>query len=167
MPGALDPNVGAALQAAIDNGYQRFIHKVAAARHKTPDQIDAIAQGRVWSGKQAQERGLVDKIGGLEDATAAAAQAANLGSNYRVTYVEKPLTLWERVAMNMSNDALVSFAFNLGLGNLAGSTMLRKLNGLDYEGAADEMLRWDKAGGKVLAGLTRRRRAEKALFLEA
>ncbi len=107
---ALDPNVGAALQAAIDNGYQRFIHKVAAARHKTPDQIDAIAQGRVWSGKQAQERGLVDKIGGLEDATAAAAQAANLGSNYRVTYVEKPLTLWERVAMNMSNDALVSFA---------------------------------------------------------
>lgn len=64
-------------------------------------------------------------------------------------------------------DALCSWCFNLGLGALAGSTMLRKLNGLDYEGAADEMLRWDKAGGKVLAGLTRRRRAEKALFLEA
>lgn len=107
---ALDPNVGVALQAAIDNGYQRFIHKVAAARHKTPEQIDAIAQGRVWSGTQAKERGLVDKIGGLEDATAAAAQAANLGSDYRVTYVEKPLTLWERLAMNMSNDALVGFA---------------------------------------------------------
>jgi protease-4 len=107
---ALDPNVGAALQATIDGGYQRFVHKVAAARHKTPEQIDAIAQGRVWSGMQAKERGLVDKIGGLEDAIAAAAQAANLGSNYRVNYVEKPLTFWERLAMNMSNDALVSFA---------------------------------------------------------
>ena len=107
---ALDPNVGAALQAVIENGYQRFITKVAAARHKTPDEIDAIAQGRVWSGEQAKERGLVDKIGGLDDAIAAAAQAANLGSDYRVSYVEKPLTFWERLAMNMSNDALVSFA---------------------------------------------------------
>lgn len=107
---ALDPAVGTALQTVIDQGYQRFIGKVATARHKTPDQIDAIAQGRVWSGAQARERGLVDKIGGLEDAIAAAAQAATLGSNYRVTYVEKPLTFWERLAMNMSNDALVRFA---------------------------------------------------------
>jgi protease-4 len=107
---ALDPNVGTALQAVIENGYQRFITKVAAARHKTPEQIDAIAQGRVWSGEQAKERGLVDKIGGFEDAIAAAAQAANLGSDYRVSYVEKPLTFWERLAMNMSNDALVGFA---------------------------------------------------------
>ncbi len=107
---ALDPAVGATLQAVIDNGYQRFIHKVAAARHKTPDEIDAVAQGRVWSGEQARERGLVDKIGGLEDAIAAAAQAAHLGDNYRVAYVEKPLTFWERLAMNMSNDALVRFA---------------------------------------------------------
>ncbi|HSN01164.1 MAG TPA: signal peptide peptidase SppA [Rudaea sp.] len=107
---ALDPNVGVALQAVIENGYRNFITKVAAARHKTPEQIDAIAQGRVWSGTQARERGLVDKIGGLKDAIAAAAQAAGLGSNYRVTYVEKPLTFWERLAMNMSNDALVRFA---------------------------------------------------------
>ncbi|MCE7949553.1 MAG: signal peptide peptidase SppA [Xanthomonadales bacterium PRO7] len=110
---ALDPAVGTALQAVIDNGYQRFIHKVAAARHKTPEQIDAVAQGRVWSGTQAKERGLVDKIGGLRDALAAAAQAAHLGDNYRVTYVEKPLTFWERLAMNMSNDALVRFAHAL------------------------------------------------------
>jgi protease-4 len=107
---ALNPDVGAALQAVIDRGYQRFISKVAAARHKTPEQIDAVAQGRVWSGAQAKERGLVDKIGGLEDAIAAAAQAAHMGDNYRVAYVEKPLTFWERLAMNMSNDALVRFA---------------------------------------------------------
>ncbi|MBS0569114.1 MAG: signal peptide peptidase SppA [Proteobacteria bacterium] len=107
---ALDPNVGTALQAVIENGYRNFITKVAAARHKTPEQIDAIAQGRVWSGTQAQARGLVDRLGGLEDAIAAAAQAANLGDNYRVTYVEKPPTFWERLAMNMGNDALVRFA---------------------------------------------------------
>lgn len=62
-------------------------------------------------------------------------------------------------------DALVSFAFNLGCGNLASSTLLRKLNVKDYKGASLEFVKWNRAGGKVLAGLTRRREAEKALFL--
>lgn len=62
-------------------------------------------------------------------------------------------------------DALVSFAFNLGCGNLASSTLLKKLNAKDYSGAASEFVKWNRAGGKVLAGLTRRREAEKALFL--
>lgn len=62
-------------------------------------------------------------------------------------------------------DALVSFTYNLGSRSLSTSTLLRKLNAGDYAGAADEFLRWNKAGGKVLAGLTRRREAERALFL--
>ncbi|EOZ1373914.1 lysozyme [Enterobacter hormaechei] len=62
-------------------------------------------------------------------------------------------------------DALVSFAYNLGARSLSTSTLLRKLNAGDYAGAADEFLRWNKAGGKVLNGLTRRREAERALFL--
>lgn len=62
-------------------------------------------------------------------------------------------------------DALVSFTYNLGARSLSTSTLLRKLNAGDYAGAADEFLRWNKAGGKVLAGLTRRREAERALFL--
>jgi len=61
--------------------------------------------------------------------------------------------------------ALVGFTFNLGAGDLRGSTLLRKLNAGDYSGAADEFARWNKAGGKVLAGLTRRRAAERELFL--
>jgi lysozyme len=60
--------------------------------------------------------------------------------------------------------ALVSFCFNLGRGNLAKSTLLKKLNDKDYAGAAAEFARWNKAGGKVLAGLTRRREAEAKLF---
>ncbi|MDM3502442.1 lysozyme [Enterobacter hormaechei] len=62
-------------------------------------------------------------------------------------------------------DALVSFTYNLGSRSLSTSTLLRKLNAGDYTGAADEFLRWNKAGGKVLNGLTRRREAERALFL--
>ena len=62
-------------------------------------------------------------------------------------------------------DALVSFTYNLGARSLSTSTLLRKLNTGDYAGAADEFLRWNKAGGKVLNGLTRRREAERALFL--
>lgn len=62
-------------------------------------------------------------------------------------------------------DALVSFTYNLGVRSLSTSALLRKLNAGDYAGAADEFLRWNKAGGKVLNGLTRRREAERALFL--
>lgn len=61
--------------------------------------------------------------------------------------------------------ALVSFAFNLGRGSLAKSTLLRKLNSGDYAGAAAEFRKWNKAGGKVLGGLVRRRAAEAKLFL--
>lgn len=63
--------------------------------------------------------------------------------------------------------ALVAFTFNLGIGNLQYSTLLRKLNAGGLAGAADEFLKWDKAGGKALPGLTRRRQAERALFLSA
>ncbi|WBU51667.1 lysozyme [Kosakonia pseudosacchari] len=63
-------------------------------------------------------------------------------------------------------DALVSFAYNLGPLPLSTSTLLKKLNAGDYRGAADEFPRWNKAGGQMLAGLTRRREAERALFLD-
>lgn len=62
-------------------------------------------------------------------------------------------------------DALVSFVFNVGAGAFAASTLLKKLNARDYDGAADELLRWNKAGGRVLAGLTKRRISERMMFL--
>lgn len=62
-------------------------------------------------------------------------------------------------------DALCSFVFNLGCGALRNSTLLRKINDGDDNGAADEFGKWNHAGGKVLAGLTARREAEKELFL--
>ncbi len=62
-------------------------------------------------------------------------------------------------------DALVSFAYNVGSRGLSTSTLLKKLNAGDHPGAAAEFLHWNKAGGKALTGLTRRREAERALFL--
>jgi lysozyme len=62
-------------------------------------------------------------------------------------------------------DALVSISFNFGLGNLQRSTIRIKANRADWEGAADAFLLWNKGGGKVLAGLDRRRKDERALFL--
>ncbi len=62
-------------------------------------------------------------------------------------------------------DAIVSFSFNVGLGNLQASTLRMKYNRGEFEGAADEFLKWRKSNGVVLAGLVRRREAERALFL--
>lgn len=71
-----------------------------------------------------------------------------------------------KVAMTQSQfDALVAFAFNVGSGALRKSTLLRMLNAGDYSGAAYQFLRWNKAGSVTLRGLTRRRAAERALFL--
>lgn len=62
-------------------------------------------------------------------------------------------------------DALVSFVFNVGRGNLANSTLLRLLNAGDYAGAAEQFPRWNKSKGRILNGLVARRADEKALFL--
>jgi lysozyme len=61
-------------------------------------------------------------------------------------------------------DAMVSFAYNVGIGNLGSSTLLRLHKAGDYPGAAAQFVRWNKAAGKVMAGLTRRRTAEAALY---
>ncbi len=94
----LSPEVGQVVQAVIDKGYRDFTGRVAAARERSVEQVDAVARGRVWSGAQAKERGLVDAFGGLQDAVADAAGRAKLGKEgaYRVRYVEKMATPFER-----------------------------------------------------------------------
>ncbi|MCR6687768.1 signal peptide peptidase SppA [Pseudoxanthomonas sp.] len=89
----LDPAVGQVIQSVIDKGYADFTGKVAVARGKPVEAIDAVARGRVWSGAQAKERGLVDELGGLREAIADAAARVKLESGkYRVSYVEKAAT---------------------------------------------------------------------------
>ncbi|RNF84510.1 signal peptide peptidase SppA [Montanilutibacter psychrotolerans] len=87
----LDPDVGNVIQSVIDKGYRDFTGKVAQARKKPVEQVDAVARGRVWTGAQAKERGLVDELGGLQAAIDDVAARAKLGKtdDYQVRYVEK------------------------------------------------------------------------------
>jgi lysozyme len=72
-----------------------------------------------------------------------------------------------QVPLNQNQyDAFASFAYNVGVGAYCKSTLVKKLNAGDYTGACNELLRWNKAGGKVYRGLTRRREAERALCLK-
>jgi len=82
---AKTPEEMAVLQRMVDWIYAEFVAKVAEGRKLTAEQVEAIAQGRVWSGREALARGLVDEIGGLEAAVAHAAKRAGLGENPRVT----------------------------------------------------------------------------------
>lgn len=82
---AKTPEEMAVLQRMVDWIYAEFVTKVAEGRKLTAEQVEAIAQGRVWSGREALARGLVDEIGGLEAAVAHAAKRAGLGENPRVT----------------------------------------------------------------------------------
>ena len=80
---------------------------------------------------------------------------------------EKAVTNYVKVPLNQNQfDALVSFSFNCGDGALKTSTLLQKLNSSDYNGAANEFLKWNKSNGKVLNGLVKRREEEKELFLK-
>ncbi len=83
-----DPRFIKLLQSVIDHVYGDFTAKAAAARKTTREKIDGVAQGRVWSGAQAKERGLVDRLGGLTDALASARTRAKLGTESRVVYLE-------------------------------------------------------------------------------
>ena len=90
----MDPAVGQVIQSIINKGYADFTGKVAQARNKPVEAIDEVARGRVWSGAQAKERGLVDAFGGLKAAVADAANRAKLGDaeKFRVRYIEKSAT---------------------------------------------------------------------------
>lgn len=90
----LDPAVGEVIQSVIEKGYRDFIGRVAEAREQPVNQVDTVARGRVWSGAQAMERGLVDEMGGLQSALDDAARRAELGEpgEYRVRYIERSLT---------------------------------------------------------------------------
>ena len=94
----LDPRIAAVIQSVIDKGYRDFTGRVANARGRSVEQVDAVARGRVWSGAQARERGLVDAFGGIGEAVADAAQRAKLGkaAAYQVRYLDGATTPFER-----------------------------------------------------------------------
>ncbi len=132
-----DPRFIGMLQTSIDHIYADFIGKVAEARQTTPEAIDAVAQGRVWTGVQAKERGLVDTLGGLDDAIRSAARRAKLGAaagaaadaaasavaapapapapGYRVVYVDREPGRFERLLEAVGGAAAQALASHFEL----------------------------------------------------
>jgi protease-4 len=84
----VEPRFAQLVQASVDHVYRDFTNRVAAARKITPEKIDAVAQGRVWAGKDALAQGLVDRLGSYGDALQAAATRGKLAEGYRVSYIE-------------------------------------------------------------------------------
>lgn len=101
---ALGPGVKQMLQASVENAYAQFLSRVAEGRKKPVEEIDKIAQGRVWAGLDAQRLGLVDHLGGLKDAVDAAAKLADLGADYDIEYIEPTLTFKEQLLMELRGE---------------------------------------------------------------
>ncbi len=145
----LQPKVGESIQQMINHGYEEFLVRVSKARKMSRDDVDKIARGRVWSGADAKERGLVDKLGGLQEAIASAAEKAKLGKSYQVTYVEKERSLKEKVMAGLSVRATrVAAAFGYTLAPTpepvtgAGAAVLRAV-----AKEADQLSVWNDPNG--------------------
>ncbi len=87
---ALPTEVQQLMQLTIENGYRNFVGLVAASRHKTPEQIDAIAQGHVWTGSDAKANGLVDALGDFDDAVKKAGELAKVTKPQLAWYQDQP-----------------------------------------------------------------------------
>jgi protease-4 len=148
----LDPRLKAAVQSSIDGVYARFTVLAAQARKSTPEQIDAVAQGRIWTGAQAKTRNLVDRLGSLDDAVQAAVQLAKLevkaGEKPRIAYVERDLSRSERLLASLGDVVAPplarAFGQALGLDALPAPVMeeLAALRALAQQSAQG---RWERS----------------------
>jgi protease-4 len=110
----------ALIQAGVEQVYRRFLGIVAEARHKSPADVDRIAQGRVWDGGTARQLGLVDGFGGMDEAIAKAAELAKLGEHERgLTYLEKEPVFADRLMAALAGEEETNEAPTDALATLA------------------------------------------------
>jgi protease-4 len=109
----LDSGIKRIFQASTERTYQQFINLVSQARGKTPEEIDEIAQGRVWSGAQAAELGLVDKTGTFQDAIKASARIAGLGDSYQIEWIEPEQSTLDKLYMDFMSTAVSKLNFSV------------------------------------------------------
>jgi protease-4 len=98
----------ALIQSEIERGYEVFLERVSAGRKKTREQVDSIAQGRVWAGVDAKRLGLVDGLGSFDDAAKAAARHAKL-TDYEVVFMEPELSWAQELVLQMKTRAVKAF----------------------------------------------------------
>jgi protease-4 len=113
----MDEDLKRIFQVSTEQTYKEFLGVVAHGRKMSEEEVDKVARGRVWSGTQAKERGLVDQTGTLQQAIDSAARIAGLGTDYRVQYSETQLSPLETFLLELSGSA----ASHLGLGSFSGS----------------------------------------------
>jgi protease-4 len=106
MERTLGPAARQILQTSVEHAYAEFLTRVGEGRKKSVTEVDKIAQGRVWAGMDAQRIGLVDTLGGLKDASDAAAKLAEMGSEYEAEYIESEMTLREELLMQLRSESL-------------------------------------------------------------
>ena len=98
------PEANQLIQTSVESMYGRFLTVVASARHKSPQEVDRIAQGRVWDGGTARQLGLVDGFGGMQDAIAKAAELAKLGDQRGIRYLEAPVSFRDQVLEQLAKQ---------------------------------------------------------------
>jgi len=128
----LPAEAGEVIQGMIEQGYREFLTRVSESRGMTTEEVNEVAQGRVWSGVDAHEVGLIDNLGDLDDAIAAAAELAGLGDDYVVNYVEKEQEFQEKLM-----SQLMAQAVKVSGQNTVVATPLAKLLGQIEKAASD------------------------------
>lgn len=101
-----------AIQLGIEHGYRRFIQLVGDSRNMSPDKVDKVAQGRVWTGYDAMNAGLVDQMGDFDDAIKIAAEIAGL-EDYNIYWIEEPLSTTEQIFQQLSQNLNARFGLDL------------------------------------------------------
>jgi protease-4 len=131
----IDARLASVIQSTIGYIYKEFLEHVSQARQIAPEKVNEIAQGRVWTGRQARERGLIDELGGLEAAVRAAGAMAKLAEGFRTAYIEAEPKGWSRILASVPSTALRSAIADLGI----------RLPAVGGAGDAAERLRRDLA----------------------
>jgi protease IV len=136
----MDPALREYVQLTIERGYELFLAHVAQGRGKTRDAVNEIAQGRVWTGQDAKDRGLVDTLGGYDDAVKAAAKRAKLPDGYDVQRMEPDLSWAEQLALQLRVSAARVSGKVLGPAVNSVQKSLAPLAGLQKEYARIERM---------------------------
>jgi len=119
----LDPDLRRIFEHAVERTYEDFITLVSDSRQMTPEDVLGVAEGRVWSGSQAKERGLIDQTGTLQEAIDAAARIAGLGADYEVFYDEPDMSPFEAFLVEVTSEAMLRLGpkFSIGWSGLPSS----------------------------------------------
>jgi protease IV len=130
------------LQATVSRGYDEFLERVASGRKKSREEVDKVAQGRVWAGSDAHRLGLVDQLGSFHDATRAAARRAKI-TDYALEFIEPELT-WAQALVMQLRSHLTALVMHLSPGEAALAQLAQRLDPVTRE--AQQIARFSAPG---------------------